>query len=256
MLGINHTISATATVLGGSLLLDAPFFLPLIAFVVFGSILPDIDHGDSQISKQIPILAPFIKHRGPTHSLLGLILFSLICYVLLGIHPALSYIFIFFGFIGIQFLTKILNKQVKRVKSLTGDFFTQKQFKLIINLVTIVMLSFLIMLMFFVWNQRLSLEILTLLIVGYAVHLLGDFLTKEGVPWLWPLKQKFSLNFFKTGGLVERILGIFLIVANFVLLYFFVVQFQLTESEYWQNYLRLIYAYDWEGSLDDLTNLL
>jgi inner membrane protein len=254
MLGINHTTSATAVALGGSLLLDIPFFLPLIAFVVFGSIFPDIDHGDSQISKQIPVLAPFLKHRGPTHSLLGLVIFSLVCYVLLGIHPALSYIFIFFGFIGIQFLTQILNKQVKRIKSLTGDFFSKKQFKLMLTIVSVVMFLFLIMLMFFVWNQRLSLEILVLLIVGYTVHLLGDFLTKEGVPWFWPYEKKIALSLFKTGGLIERILGVILVVLNGLLVYWFIERFGLTDGDYWWNYLGFLAEFNWAEAVKNLTN--
>ena len=43
--------------------------------------------------------------------------------------------------------------------------------------------------------------------VGYLSHLLGDFATHGGVPWLWPFKQRFSLPLtFKTGGVFERVL--------------------------------------------------
>lgn len=43
--------------------------------------------------------------------------------------------------------------------------------------------------------------------VGYLSHLLGDFATHGGVPWLWPYKQRFSLPLtFRTGSWFERLL--------------------------------------------------
>ena len=41
-----------------------------MCWLVFGSILPDIDHPGSMIGKNIPILPKLLKHRGFTHSLL------------------------------------------------------------------------------------------------------------------------------------------------------------------------------------------
>ena len=43
--------------------------------------------------------------------------------------------------------------------------------------------------------------------VGYLSHLLGDFATHGGVPWLWPYTQRFSLPLtFRTGSWFERML--------------------------------------------------
>ncbi|WP_373975037.1 metal-dependent hydrolase [Chitinibacter sp. SCUT-21] len=42
------------------------------------------------------------------------------------------------------------------------------------------------------------------LVVGYLSHIIGDMLTPSGVPLLWPVKQKFSLNLFKADGPMER----------------------------------------------------
>lgn len=253
MLGINHVTSATATTLGLSLASNQPFFLPLIAFVVFGSLLPDVDHSDSQISKSIPILSHFLKHRGPTHSLIGLLVFAGVCYLLLGIHPALSYIFIFFGFVGLSFLLQILENQVKQIKSITGKFFSSQQIKLTIGMVRMGFVAFFLMLMLFVWNQRLSIEIFWLLNIGYLVHILGDFLTKEGVPWFWPYKQRFALKLFKTGGLVEKIISFLLIVLNIVLTYMFVTHFEVLHSGYWQDYLSFLYTINWLETVNNLT---
>ena len=59
--------------------------------------------------------------------------------------------------------------------------------------------------------------------VGYLSHLLGDFATHGGVPWLWPLKRRFSLPLtFQTGGVFERLLfialglgAVYLLVRHF-----------------------------------------
>ena len=43
--------------------------------------------------------------------------------------------------------------------------------------------------------------------VGYLSHLLGDFATHGGVPWLWPFKKRFSLPLtFRSGSWFERML--------------------------------------------------
>ncbi|QLI80152.1 metal-dependent hydrolase [Chitinibacter fontanus] len=42
------------------------------------------------------------------------------------------------------------------------------------------------------------------LVVGYLSHLIGDMLTPSGVPLLWPVRQKFSLNLFKSDGWMEH----------------------------------------------------
>lgn len=61
--------------------------------------------------------------------------------------------------------------------------------------------------------------------IGYLSHLLMDTLTKEGVPWLFPIPTKFGFPPFrflriKTGGVIEKILlfpGLFFL--NFYIYY-------------------------------------
>jgi membrane-bound metal-dependent hydrolase YbcI (DUF457 family) len=42
--------------------------------------------------------------------------------------------------------------------------------------------------------------------LGYAVHLIADSLTISGAPLLWPMKKKFGLRLFKTGGITENLI--------------------------------------------------
>ena len=44
------------------------------------------------------------------------------------------------------------------------------------------------------------------LCVGYLSHLLGDGLTKGGIPLLWPSKRRYSLNLFHTNSWKETVL--------------------------------------------------
>ena len=67
--------------------------IPQLALAAAGSILPDIDHSGSTLGKHIKPLSKHLKHRGLTHSLLFLIVTSLISpYLGLGVltHIALD----------------------------------------------------------------------------------------------------------------------------------------------------------------------
>jgi inner membrane protein len=62
------------------------FGLIMIGLVI-GSLLPDLDHPQSVISRQIPIIGGVIsgltRHRGLLHSILGVILFYFVCAALM-----------------------------------------------------------------------------------------------------------------------------------------------------------------------------
>lgn len=58
-------------------------------------------------------------------------------------------------------------------------------------------LFYLILLM--VTGQALAL----LFTAGYISHLLLDAITPSGVPFLYPKKQRYSLNLIRTGGIIE-----------------------------------------------------
>lgn len=73
MLGKTHIGGGIVT----SLLLCGGDVVSMV-YVVFGSILPDIDHPGSMIGKNTPIFPKLLKHRGFTHSILFCILMFLI----------------------------------------------------------------------------------------------------------------------------------------------------------------------------------
>jgi membrane-bound metal-dependent hydrolase YbcI (DUF457 family) len=56
------------------------------------------------------------------------------------------------------------------------------------------------------------------LAAGYFSHLMLDFMTYEGVPWFWPLDEKYSLDLGPAGGLFVGFLGLLALVLSIYLL--------------------------------------
>ncbi|MFZ8856842.1 MAG: metal-dependent hydrolase [Candidatus Caldarchaeales archaeon] len=56
------------------------------------------------------------------------------------------------------------------------------------------------------------------LAAGYFSHLVLDFVTYEGVPWFWPLDEKYSLDLGPAGGLFVGFLGFLALVLSIYLL--------------------------------------
>lgn len=50
---------------------------------------------------------------------------------------------------------------------------------------------------------------------GMLVHVVGDMLTPDGVPLLWPLRRRFGVGVFRTAGLVEDVVTVLLAAAAF-----------------------------------------
>jgi len=220
MLAVNHIALATATVLGASLWLEQPFWLPLILFVVVGSLLPDIDHSGSQLGKLVPWTSLLLKHRGATHSLVAVILLAILPGVSSLINSQWLVVSLFFlGLLGIWLVLVVMQTFLRQTRKLTFNFFSQAQLRLIQLVVLVGLIGWLVSIYFFVLqsdNVRLALWFVWL---GYGLHLVGDFLTKEGVPLLWPLKQKFGLGLLVTGGFLEKVLGFGLWICNIYWLY-------------------------------------
>jgi membrane-bound metal-dependent hydrolase YbcI (DUF457 family) len=67
-------------------------------------------------------------------------------------------------------------------------------------------------------NQGLAVLYAVALAAGYLSHLLLDFVTYEGVPWFWPLGEKYSLDLGPAGGLFVGSLGFLALVLSIYLL--------------------------------------
>jgi len=237
MLAFNHVSLATATTFTASLYFNQPFFLPFITFVAFSSLMPDIDHPGSEMSSVFPFVNKIFPHRGITHSMVGVVLFSLGLYFLLGYDKILSIVLVVSAFIGVQFLGEMLTRQTRQFKNLSLDVLSNKQIKFMIRGITAILDVFLILLVFLIWKDRFRIEILALLAFGYFAHLIGDFVTKEGIPVFWPIKKRIGLALFRTGSFTEVVIGFLLFIANIYLVYTFWSKFGLSNSSYWQNYL-------------------
>jgi membrane-bound metal-dependent hydrolase YbcI (DUF457 family) len=237
MLAINHVTLATAGILATSIYYDQVFFLPFIVFVVFAALLPDIDHPKSEISNFFPVFNKLFPHRQITHSIFGVGVFGGGLYFLLGHSVALSISLLVFAFIGVYFLGKIMQKRLGQLKGLSGGFFSAAQIRFAIGFVEVILNGFLLSLVFLIWKERFRFEILALLVLGYIAHIVGDFVTIEGVPLFFPLKARQGLRLFRTGGGVESFIGFWLLILNGYLLYTFWRHFGLGSQDYWRWYL-------------------
>ena len=237
MLAINHTTLATATVLSLSIYSKETFFLPFLIFVVFSSLLPDIDHPGSEVSKFFPFANKFFGHRGITHSIFAVALLGLGLNFLIGYSDILSFILVIASLIGVYFLGKVTEKRTRQIISNTGGFFSKSQVNLILKLISSILFLSTASLLVLIWQERFRQEIIFLFTVGFAAHLLGDIITKDGIPLLWPIKTRFKLKFFRTGGKIESLVGILLVFINIYLIYTFWNTFNLSQSEYWNTYL-------------------
>lgn len=240
MLAINHVTLAIGITFGLSLYYNQPFFLPFICFVVFAALLPDIDHPGSEISRSFPFVNKLLPHRGVSHSIFGTIIFGGILYFLLGYNQILSLVLIIAALIGVNYLDKLLNKRVSQIRNFSGGFFSREQVRTTISLLTVILNIFFIILTFLIWKERFRLEILILLVIGYACHIVGDFVTKDGVPIFWPFFGKIGLKLFRTGSKIEVFIGFVLLLTNLYLITLFWQKFALNTQNYWLSYLSFL----------------
>jgi membrane-bound metal-dependent hydrolase YbcI (DUF457 family) len=67
-------------------------------------------------------------------------------------------------------------------------------------------------------DQDLAVLYAVALAAGYFSHLVLDFVTYEGIPWFWPLDEKYSLDLGPAGGLFVGSLGFLALVLSLYLL--------------------------------------
>ena len=233
MLAINHAQLGISVVVGASLYYNMPFFLPLIIFVVFAAVLPDIDHPGSEVGKYFKPVGMVLPHRGVTHSLLGSAI------VIYTIHALISYDRIFTTFLvigalfGWNITKKILKQHILAIDGHSRSLISSKQTEIVLGLMNFIINFFLLIVLVLLWKQEYGKVIFQLISIGYLSHLIGDFVTIEGIPLLWPIKYKFGLRLFRTGGAIEGAIGFMLFCLNSYLIYQFSVKYGIFNASYW-----------------------
>lgn len=222
--------------LGVSTYLGYPFFLPLIVFNIVGAIAPDIDHQNSEASKKIPLINRLLKHRGPTHSFAGIIIFTALTFLLTIISPIVSIALALLSLFGASLLSKNLQRLSQKLFDASDKAkktFILKDLRNLIYIINIVPWILLALSLLLVFKEELRVEVFYLLVSGYILHVIADLLTKEGVPLFWPNKSRQKLGLFKTSSVHEQILMSVLVIINFIFLYEFAVKYQVLGLEYW-----------------------
>jgi membrane-bound metal-dependent hydrolase YbcI (DUF457 family) len=156
---------------------------------------------------------------------------------LLGFSQILSVILLIVGLFGVFYLEKLLTKRARQLGNLSKGLIGQKQIKFMLKFTSGILSLFILSLLLLIWKERFRQEILWLLIVGFGAHLLGDFVTKDGIPIFWPIQQRFGLRLFRTGSWVEGLIGAGLLIVNAYLIYLFWGKFGLSSAAYWRGYL-------------------
>ncbi len=142
--------------------------------------------------------------------------------------------------VGVYYLEKLLERRARQLSKASRGFLSNQQVKFMLKFITGILTLFILSLMLLIWKERFRQEIIWLLIAGFGGHLLGDLVTKDGIPLLWPFKTRFALKLFRTGGWVENVIGVILIGVNIYLGYEFWIRFGLSDFKYWSGYLGLL----------------
>ncbi|SDB93570.1 Membrane-bound metal-dependent hydrolase YbcI, DUF457 family [Raineyella antarctica] len=205
MLGRTHATSGVALALAavpaltGLGVLGNAWSIPLVAAAAAGgAMMPDFDHPSATIARSLgPIskgLASLVGHisgghRQGTHSILGAVVFTAITGLLMwvgGLVAGLWCGFLFaVGFAALQLrfskTSMVLHTLVSLAVGVVLVAITTSDLYVPLGLVT--------------WSFG----------IGYVAHLLGDTLTREGVPYLLPLSRiRFHVADLTTGRFFEK----------------------------------------------------
>jgi inner membrane protein len=81
-----------------------------VAVILLGSLLPDIDSSESFLGSKVKVVSLFFKHRGPFHSLLAMIFFMIILFL---ITPNLYYLLaLMIGYLSHLFFDSLTPKGI------------------------------------------------------------------------------------------------------------------------------------------------
>lgn len=192
-----------------------------------GSLLPDLDHPNSIISKKLKpvskVVREFAHHRGITHTLLGWIIFGIISLII--------------SYLSVNYLIGNINYYEKVGMALTGGLIISSTIAFIINsfnkythitekkeIKKISAIGFLFGFFLVLIFDKKVLEYVPIyllaMFLGYGIHILYDMFTISGVPFLYPFNKRiFRFSKFKTGGIIEVVASIISIIITIFSIY-------------------------------------
>jgi membrane-bound metal-dependent hydrolase YbcI (DUF457 family) len=237
MLAINHAQLAVTITLGAALIYNQPFYLPLIMFVIFAGVLPDIDHPGSELGRFFKPIGMVLPHRGVTHSIFGAAVVISTFYYTLQFNKVLSTIFFIAAIFGWNLCKKIFAQHILSLDEKTRNLVSRRQTEVALGMFNFIINFLLLIILFLLWKQQYGQQIFLLISLGYLAHLVGDFVTIEGIPLFWPIRKKFGLRLFRTGGTIEGFIGFCLFFINIYLFYKYGTQYNVWTPEYWLSSL-------------------
>lgn len=196
MMGVTHGVSGITLWVSTTTIMELPPDQVLLGGVLTmgASILPDIDHPNSTVSRSLGKLSQGFAwlvskiaggHRNGTHSAIGVLILAFL---------ALSTTLIGFGWIWVWLMLLATLVLVGKEKGL------------LVGIVAAILTL--------VWYQIADPGLLPVvcLTAGTIIHILGDMVTYGGCPVFYPKRKRYSLGWFKTNSPVEQfVLYLFLV---------------------------------------------
>ncbi len=206
MMGKTHGVSGlTLWVVGSTMISLPPEDVVLGGILTMGaSILPDIDHPNSTVSRSLGILSRGFSwlvshiaggHRKGTHSLIGVIILGIL---------AFGTTVVGWGWIWVWCMLLSMLVLIGKDRGLT------------IGLMSAILTAF------WYYMDDPGLLPAVCLVSGTVIHILGDMLTHGGCPIFYPKKQRYSLGLFKTNSPVEKVL---LVIMTGITVFFLGISF-------------------------------
>lgn len=217
MMGRQHALTGVLAATGTAYAIkaDVPTFVLLCTTLPGTALLPDIDHPDSTVSNVYgPItrtLALVLDHRKQTHSIPGVLVFCTAVYfaAVNANEPMYSPVWWVSRSLLFVVLTLIYASTLRlfHIKGWLDDF---------IPIPVCAMITYGESVLHDLGVRPFPFQDLPLLVaLGMLTHILGDWITKQPIPILWPLSSKgSSLKLFKAGGKFEMWIMLPLIVMG------------------------------------------
>ena len=238
MLAINHATLAATTGLYLAVYQGYELYLPVLILIIFAGVLPDVDHPGSELGRWVKPVGWFLPHRGITHSILGVgLVYFLLSFLFKQDNAYFTYFLLIGSLFGVYLSEKIFRKHILNLDKLSGKLISAKQTEFILKITVMVLYFSLFILLLLVWNHQLREQIFFFINIAYISHLFGDFITIEGIPLFYPIKQKFGLKLFRTGSGVESFIGFCLFCSCIYLLYQYNIKTNFLQLNYWTRYL-------------------